>query len=121
MGKRKAVLIAKERIDILLRLALETAESDLSRAESYARLAWRIAEKYNLRKKTVLKRYFRCSKCKNPLIPGRSLRIRILKGKGVGLICLKCGGVKLIPVFHEKDKNLDVETYSTKLDSRACG
>lgn len=121
MGKRKAVSIARERIDILLRLALETAESDLSRAESYARLAWRIAEKYNLRRKTVLRRYFRCSKCKSPLIPGRSLRIRILKGKGVGLICLKCGGVKLIPVFHEKDKNPGFEAYSTRHESRACG
>lgn len=102
MGKRKAVSIAEERIGILLKLALDTAESDLSGAESYVRLAWRIAEKFNLRNKTVLRRYFRCSRCKSFLIPGRSLRIRVLKGRGIGLICLKCGSVKLIPVFDEK-------------------
>jgi|GEM_PF-1687633 RNase P subunit RPR2 len=121
MGKRMVMNIARERIDILLRLALETAESDLSRAESYAKLAWRIAEKYNLRRKTVLRRYFRCSKCKSPVIPGRSLKIRVLKDKGVGLICLKCGSVKLIPVFREKDKNTGVEAYSTRFESRAYG
>ncbi|MEM3646819.1 MAG: hypothetical protein QW334_01555, partial [Thermofilum sp.] len=75
---------------------------DLSEAESYVRLAWRIAEKFNLRNKAVLRRYFRCSRCKDFLIPGRGLKIRVLKGRGVGLICLKCGSVKLIPVFNEK-------------------
>lgn len=105
MGKKKAVSIAGERIDILLKLALETAESDLSEAESYVRLAWRIAEKFNLRNKTVLRRYFRCSRCKDFLIPGRSLKIRVLKGSGIGLICLKCNSVKLIPVLAKKDKS----------------
>ncbi len=102
MGKKKAASIARERIDILLKLALDTAGVNLNEAESYVRLAWRIAEKFNLRNKTVLRRYFRCSKCKDFLIPGRSLKIRVLKGRGIGLICLKCGSVKLIPVLNEK-------------------
>jgi RNase P subunit RPR2 len=102
MVKKKAVSIARERIDILLKLALDTAGTNIGDAESYVRLAWRIAERFNLRSKTVLRRYFRCSRCKDFLIPGRSCIIRILRGRGIGLICAKCGGLKLIPVFNEK-------------------
>jgi len=102
MGRKKAVGIARERIDILLRLALDTAGESVGEAESYVKLAWRIAEKFNLRNKTLLRRYFRCSRCKSFLIPGRNLKIRVLKNRGVGLICLKCGSVKLIPVLDEK-------------------
>lgn len=102
MAKKKAISIARERIDILLRLALDTASVNMGDAESYVRLAWRIAERFNLRGKTVLRRYFRCSGCKDFLIPGRSSNIRILRGRGIGIICTKCGSLKLIPVFNEK-------------------
>lgn len=105
MGRQRAASIARERIDILLKLALDSVKMDAGYAESYVKLAWRIAERFNLRNKVVLKRYFRCSKCKGFLIPGRTLKIRVLKNKGLGLICLKCGRVKLIPIFMKKDMN----------------
>ncbi|MGQ9596970.1 MAG: hypothetical protein ACUVQY_08260 [Thermoproteota archaeon] len=103
MVKKKAVLIARERIDILLKQALDTASIDAGQAESYARLAWRIAEKFNLREKTILRRYFRCSKCKDFFILGRTCKIRVLKKRGIGITCMKCGNVKVIPVFNKKE------------------
>jgi len=101
--KKKVLIIARERIDILTKMALDTASKNINDAEAYVKLAWRIAERYNLRGKTILKRYFRCSKCKSFTIPGRSCRIRVLKKKGLGIICMKCGGLKTIPVFSKRD------------------
>ncbi|MBO3839246.1 MAG: hypothetical protein QXN75_01145 [Thermoproteota archaeon] len=102
MVKKKAIAIARERIDILIGMALDTASESISDAESYIKLAWRIAEKFNIRGKTILRRYFRCSKCKNFLIPGHGCRIRILKKRGLGIICMKCGKLKTIPIFNKK-------------------
>lgn len=102
MTKKKAIAIARERIDILIGMALDTASESISDAESYVKLAWRIAEKFNIRGKTILRRYFRCSKCKSFLIPGNGCHIRILKKRGLGIICMKCGKIKIIPIFNEK-------------------
>jgi ribonuclease P protein subunit RPR2 len=102
MVKRKVVAIARERIDILLKMALDTASVNIKDAEAYVKLAWRIAEKFNIRGKTVLRRYFRCAGCKDFLIPGRTCKIRILKSKGLGLICTKCNKLKIIPIFRQK-------------------
>lgn len=103
MAKKKAIAIARERIDILIRMALDIASENISEAESYVKLAWRIAEKFNIRGKTILRRYFRCSKCKNFIIPGYGCRIRVLKKRGLGIICVKCGKLKIIPIFNEKE------------------
>ncbi|MDW8034219.1 MAG: hypothetical protein RMI79_04755 [Nitrososphaerota archaeon] len=105
MVKKKVITIARERIDILMNMALDTASKSINDAEAYVKLAWRIAERYNIRRKTILKRYFRCSKCKSFLIPGRDCRIRVLKKKGLGIICMKCSSLKIIPIFNKKDNN----------------
>ncbi|MGQ9478609.1 MAG: hypothetical protein ACUVQ0_01125 [Thermoproteota archaeon] len=102
MPRKQAIIIARERIEILLKLALETASVNMRYAEYYVKLALRIAERFNLRNKSILRRYFRCSKCKNVIIPGRTCRIRILKKRGIGVICLKCGYLKTIPVLTGK-------------------
>ncbi|MEM3712370.1 MAG: hypothetical protein QXR97_02385 [Thermoproteota archaeon] len=106
MVKKKIVTIARERIDILIRMALDTASENINYAEAYVKLAWRIAERYNIRGKTILRRYFRCSKCKSFLIPGRGCRIRVLKNKGLGIFCMKCGGLKIIPIFNKRNNSL---------------
>jgi len=105
MVKKKVVAIARERMDILMKMALDTAGENINDAEAYVKLAWRIAERYNIRGKTILRRYFRCSRCKSFVIPGRGCRIRVLKGRGLGIICMKCGSLKVIPVFNKRNNS----------------
>ncbi|MEM1557287.1 MAG: hypothetical protein QXR44_00980 [Thermoproteota archaeon] len=105
MVKKRVIAIARERTDILMRMALDTASENINDAEAYVKLAWRIAERYNIRRKPILRRYFRCSKCKSFVIPGRGCRIRILKNRGLGIICMKCGSLKIIPIFNKRDNS----------------
>ncbi|MBO3769131.1 MAG: hypothetical protein QXS51_02045 [Thermoproteota archaeon] len=106
MVKKRVIAIARERMDILMRMALDMASENINDAEAYVKLAWRIAERYNIRGKPILRRYFRCSKCKSFVIPGRGCRIRILKNRGLGIICMKCGSLKIIPIFNKRDNSL---------------
>lgn len=91
--------LAWQRIRILLRLADNTIRSDEALARRYVELAFRIAAKARLRLPRSLKRRY-CRRCKIPLVPGLTARVRIKGGEDGRLIvtCLRCGYVRRYPL-----------------------
>jgi len=90
---REMRAIAKERIKILMELAIKNGlENKIDRADRYVYLARKIGMKYNVRIPRKYKRFI-CKKCKRALIPGITARVRIRRGKVV-YTCLRCGGAK---------------------------
>ncbi len=92
--------IARERIDILFKLAKENFFKNKTRANRYARLAWKIALRYNVRLPEKWKLSF-CRGCKSFLMPGYNMRVRLNKGRVI-ITCLECGRVRRIPMTREK-------------------
>ncbi|MHA1615893.1 MAG: ribonuclease P protein component 4 [Candidatus Njordarchaeales archaeon] len=47
-------------------------------------------------------KYFYCKKCKNFLIPGKTMRIRLRQRREphITITCLLCGSIKRIPIKH---------------------
>lgn len=101
MGSRYEVKrIARERIRILLDLADEVLRRDEQLAKRYVQLAFRIAAKAHLKLSRKVKRRY-CRKCKTPLIPGYTARVRVKKGCGgtkVVVTCLRCGYIRRYPL-----------------------
>lgn len=82
--------IARDRIDILVKSALN--EKDENLAERQARLAKKIAMRYRVRLPYKVRQLY-CKKCKAFIVPGRTARIRVgrAKTKAVRITCLRCG------------------------------
>ena len=97
--------IAKERIQILFRLAEEefsNGRKDL--ANRYVELARKISTRCNVRIPKELKRRF-CKKCMAYLKPGVNARVRIRSEKKYVLItCLECGNKMRFPYIKEKHR-----------------
>ncbi|MEM1508827.1 MAG: ribonuclease P protein component 4 [Thermofilaceae archaeon] len=92
--------IARERIQILLDLADKVLRKDEQLAKRYVQLAFRIAAKAHLKLPREVKRRY-CRKCKIPLIPGYTARIRVKKGCGgakIVVTCLRCGYIRRYPL-----------------------
>ncbi len=106
--------IARERIDILFKLAEESFHNHPERSDRYTEMARNIATKYNLRMPSIWKRRF-CKKCNKFLKPGNNCHIRLV-GSCVTIKCLECGNVVNIPYIKEKkDKRRKViESYRNK-------
>ncbi len=84
-------ILARERVEILLANAIETAKNDTVLAKRQAEIAKQICLKYNLRRQYYDKQLF-CRKCKKFIIPGVSSRVRLgYKPKAVKITCLECG------------------------------
>ncbi len=98
--------IAKERIEILFRLAEKEFSSGMKDlANRYVNLARKIAMRYNVRVPAHLKRRF-CKKCHAYLVPGVNARVRIRsKQKYVLITCLECGHKMRFPYVREKKEN----------------
>lgn len=89
--------IAKERIEILFKLAEEEFKKHPERSRRYIQLARKIGLRYNIRLSKSLKRKF-CKKCNSLLIPGFSSEVKIKsREKVVEVKCLNCGNVKRYP------------------------
>jgi len=89
--------IAKERIQILFRLAKKEFKAHPERSRRYIELARKIGLRYNIRFSKQLKRRF-CKKCNTLLKPGTSSQTRIKsKKKIVEVKCLKCGKIYRYP------------------------
>ena len=90
MARQKAKEIARERIDILVKSALE--EKDEALAARQARQAKKIAMRFRVRLPYEARQLF-CKKCKVFIVPGRSARVRIgrAKTRAVRITCLRCG------------------------------
>lgn len=84
--------LAKRAIQ-LIELAIKEAESDnIDLARNYVRLAREYA-KYGKFKLPLEYRQKFCRKCNVPLIPGKTLRVRI-KSKVLIKSCLLCGWIR---------------------------
>lgn len=84
--------LAKQRIKILLRKALENYKEDKEFSKNCVRIALRIKKKYNLKFPTWFRSLY-CKNCYNLLIQGVGVRTRIKrKGKNLKIIitCLDC-------------------------------
>ncbi|RLF36002.1 MAG: hypothetical protein DRN03_04240 [Thermoplasmata archaeon] len=98
--KRRKILykkIARERIDRLFELALEEALShNFKRADRYVEIARDIGMKYLVR---IPRKYnlFFCKKCYRFLLPGKTAKVRINRGKLV-ITCNYCSFIRRIPL-----------------------
>ncbi|MEM2882503.1 MAG: ribonuclease P protein component 4 [Candidatus Bathyarchaeia archaeon] len=100
--------IAKERIEILFRLARESFGEDRELSRRYIALAKRIGMRARVRIPRELK-WFVCKRCGSLLIPPENCRVRI-RSEGnprVVLTCLDCGGIKRFPMGR-KGRGLEV-------------
>jgi ribonuclease P protein subunit RPR2 len=89
--------IAKERIEILFRLAEKEFKKYPERSRRYIQLARKIGLRYNVRLPKEVKRKF-CKNCNSLLIPGTTEQVRIdSKTKTVARKCLKCNKVFRYP------------------------
>jgi len=94
--RREAKKIARERIDILFKMAERMAEiGEEALADRYVALILEISKKYRIRLPTSIKRRI-CKKCRCFIVPGRNARVRVKKGRVI-IYCQKCGRIKRIP------------------------
>ena len=86
--------LAMQRMEILLRNALETAKFDAKLAQKQAMLAKKISTKFRVRLPYEIRQLY-CKKCKEFIVPGVDARVRIGRTsvKAVRITCLKCGHV----------------------------
>ena len=82
--------IARERIDVLVRSALE--ENDIDLAARQANRAKKIGMRFRVRLPYEVRQLF-CKECKAFIVPGRNARVRVgrSKTKAVRITCLRCG------------------------------
>lgn len=86
--------LALQRIEILVRNALESSRVDPEIAQKQAKLAKRISTKFRVRLPYEIRQLY-CKKCKTFIIPGKTARIRIGRThtRAVRITCLNCGHV----------------------------
>jgi ribonuclease P protein subunit RPR2 len=86
--------LAMQRIDLLVRSALETVKSDEVLAQKQAMLAKKISTKFRVKLPYEIRQLY-CKKCKRFIVPGMNARVRIGRTsvKAVRITCLKCGHV----------------------------
>jgi ribonuclease P protein subunit RPR2 len=81
--------IAKERIEKLLNISKETAETKPEKSRRYVNLARKIGMRYNVRLSKYQKKQF-CKTCDTILVPGKTMSVRVVGGKTVKK-CSFCG------------------------------
>jgi ribonuclease P protein subunit RPR2 len=86
--------LAAQRIETLVRNAIETVKSDAELAQKQAMLAKKISTKFRVRLPYEIRQLY-CKKCKRFIVPGVNARVRIGRTnvKAVRITCLKCGHV----------------------------
>jgi ribonuclease P protein subunit RPR2 len=85
------VKIAKERIDILFKLAEKELKKNPKRSRRYIELARRIGMRCNVRLTPEQRRNF-CKKCNQLLIPKKTCIVEVnSQGKLIKIKCLNCG------------------------------
>jgi ribonuclease P protein subunit RPR2 len=93
--------ITRERIEILLKQAMENIQDNPDRSRRYVSLAKKLALKYRIK---IPKQYKKriCKKCNSFL--GADNSLTRLKNKCVTVICLTCGNIIRIPYYGRKDR-----------------
>ena len=91
------IKIAKERIQILFRLAERELDKHPERSRRYVELARKIGLRYNIRLPKQIKRKF-CKKCNTLLYIGKTAKELESTLPNLKLVkCLNCGEIKKIP------------------------
>lgn len=105
ISKERQKRIAKERIEILIKLAeIETRKKRIELARKYVDLVFRISKKTNFRLGKLKIKL--CKRCNTFLIPGLTSVVRLKSiEKCVNIICKTCGEKKRYPYFKFKNKN----------------
>ncbi len=92
--------LAKQRIEILIQNAMQTAKSDADLAQKQAMLAKKISTHFRIKLPYEIRQLY-CKKCKHFIVPGITARVRIGRSstRAIRITCLKCGHVyrKIIP------------------------
>ena len=89
--------IAKERINILFKLAAGSVRTHPERSRRYVELARRIAAKYKVRPTAKQQRSF-CKECRAFLKPGVSVVVRLdSKMRRAVWTCGSCGAKRIYP------------------------
>lgn len=95
------VLIAKERMDLLVEQADQAALSgQMELADRYIDMARRVGMRYNVRFRSDQRVKF-CKACYRYLLPGSTSRTRLNRGRKV-TTCLRCGHVMRRPLQERK-------------------
>lgn len=94
------IKIAKERINILFKLADNEYKKHPERSHRYVEIARNIAKRYNIRIPRIWRRRF-CKHCYLFLKPGYNCLIRLSKSCVV-IRCLECGRIMRIPYIRDK-------------------
>ncbi|MBM4240444.1 MAG: ribonuclease P [Euryarchaeota archaeon] len=92
--------IAKERIDILFKLADKEFSEHPERSHRYVEIARNIATRYNIRMPRIWRRRF-CKNCYLFLKPGYNSQVRLSKSCVV-IRCFECGSTMRVPYIKEK-------------------
>jgi ribonuclease P protein subunit RPR2 len=89
--KQQTRELARERIEILVAVALKEQDSALARRQ--ANLAKKIAMRHRVRMPYGIRQLY-CKKCKAFIVPGREARVRVGRSAGtkaVRITCTLCG------------------------------
>lgn len=83
-----------QRIELLVRNAIETAKTDAELAQKQAMLAKKISTKFRIRLPYEIRQLY-CKRCKRFIVPGVNAKVRIGRAnvKAVRITCLKCGHI----------------------------
>ena len=94
--------IARERMQILMKLAAKAFSTHPKRAHRYVQLTRRIGKRYNVALPVALRRRV-CRTCDHYLQPGVNARVRSsVKQQAVVVRCLDCQAISRIPYRREK-------------------
>ncbi len=83
----------------LIQVATSNAGQDLPLAKAQAALARRIMLKFNIRYAWQTRRFY-CHGCKELLVPGVNVRVRLGPGKMLLMTCKDCGHVNRKKLRH---------------------
>jgi ribonuclease P protein subunit RPR2 len=100
IGRGPARKIARERMNILLKLAEDNIKKDKELSRRYVSLARRIGSRCNVRLNKKDKLAI-CKDCNSFLIPGLNCRVRTHSTRVVRT-CLECGRERRVPFIMEK-------------------
>lgn len=105
--KRKERRIASERVDILMRMALEKASQDLVLAKRYAETARKIRLRSRVQFPLEYKRYI-CRHCNSLIVPGVNCRVRTQPRREPHLVvtCFECGKKMRMPLGRRRARSL---------------
>jgi ribonuclease P protein subunit RPR2 len=98
---KEDIEIARERILHLYHTSVKFFDSGwIDHSRRCLQLARKIGMRYNVRIPNEIKRNF-CKHCYTLLIPGRTARVRVMKGRVI-ITCLVCKKTKRYPYMKEK-------------------